>query len=127
MDLDRPDPCLATEREQLHRIADSDTAAPGRAGHHGAGPCDREHTIDRQPKQVVGGALHQVPRDAPQGVAQVGQPFAGDHRGGDALVPRSEEHTSELQSLAYLVCRLLLEKKKNKITTNTSILEPTSH
>src|SRR5229473_6326771 len=30
--------------------------------------------------------------------------------------PRSEEHTSELQSLAYLVCRLLLEKKKKKHT-----------
>src|SRR2546423_10926823 len=29
-----------------------------------------------------------------------------------ALAIRSEEHTSELQSLAYLVCRLLLEKKK---------------
>src|SRR2546425_3270206 len=28
---------------------------------------------------------------------------------------RSEEHTSELQSLAYLVCRLLLEKKKKKV------------
>src|SRR2546425_7169648 len=28
---------------------------------------------------------------------------------------RSEEHTSELQSLAYLVCRLLLEKKKNYV------------
>src|SRR2546423_4753227 len=28
---------------------------------------------------------------------------------------RSEEHTSELQSLAYLVCRLLLEKKKQKV------------
>src|SRR2546425_6596370 len=28
------------------------------------------------------------------------------------MVHRSEEHTSELQSLAYLVCRLLLEKKK---------------
>src|SRR2546425_2813001 len=28
---------------------------------------------------------------------------------------RSEEHTSELQSLAYLVCRLLLEKKKTEI------------
>src|SRR5205823_14722881 len=28
---------------------------------------------------------------------------------------RSEEHTSELQSLAYLVCRLLLEKKKNEV------------
>src|SRR2546425_7867613 len=30
---------------------------------------------------------------------------------------RSEEHTSELQSLAYLVCRLLLEKKKNAISS----------
>src|SRR5687767_15431358 len=30
---------------------------------------------------------------------------------------RSEEHTSELQSLAYLVCRLLLEKKKKKKVT----------
>src|SRR2546425_6432081 len=32
---------------------------------------------------------------------------------------RSEEHTSELQSLAYLVCRLLLEKKKNKTIVST--------
>src|SRR2546425_2523961 len=32
---------------------------------------------------------------------------------------RSEEHTSELQSLAYLVCRLLLEKKKTKRKTTT--------
>src|SRR2546425_6851658 len=30
--------------------------------------------------------------------------------------PRSEEHTSELQSLAYLVCRLLLEKKKDELS-----------
>src|SRR2546425_2609901 len=30
------------------------------------------------------------------------------------IANRSEEHTSELQSLAYLVCRLLLEKKKKK-------------
>src|SRR2546425_9618703 len=33
-------------------------------------------------------------------------------------VSRSEEHTSELQSLAYLVCRLLLEKKKNNTVKN---------
>src|SRR2546425_7494122 len=37
-----------------------------------------------------------------------GKTFAA-HVGG----ARSEEHTSELQSLAYLVCRLLLEKKKS--------------
>src|SRR3712207_7611672 len=44
---------------------------------------------------------------------------APDQRQGEAelprqplLVPRSEEHTSELQSRQYLVCRLLLEKKK---------------
>src|SRR5262245_64993744 len=30
-----------------------------------------------------------------------------------AIKPRSEEHTSELQSLRHLVCRLLLEKKNN--------------
>src|SRR2546425_5849339 len=35
-----------------------------------------------------------------------------DIRPGERAIPRrSEEHTSELQSLAYLVCRLLLEKK----------------
>src|SRR5687767_15265934 len=33
----------------------------------------------------------------------------------DPTVERSEEHTSELQSLAYLVCRLLLEKKNDSI------------
>src|SRR5437764_3016653 len=35
-------------------------------------------------------------------------------RAGSRNRPRSEEHTSELQSPMYLVCRLLLEKKKNK-------------
>src|SRR2546425_8459365 len=42
------------------------------------------------------------------------------------LGARSEEHTSELQSLAYLVCRLLLEKKKKKIqhtSTNMSTIQ----
>src|SRR2546422_546785 len=36
---------------------------------------------------------------------------------GALAVARSEEHTSELQSRLHLVCRLLLEKKKNKQTT----------
>src|SRR2546422_4500988 len=35
--------------------------------------------------------------------------------GDAAAIGRSEEHTSELQSRLHLVCRLLLEKKKNKI------------
>src|SRR5712672_4312477 len=37
----------------------------------------------------------------------------GSAGGRSRRLGRSEEHTSELQSLAYLVCRLLLEKKKN--------------
>src|SRR6266404_8174331 len=41
-------------------------------------------------------------------VARAGTGDDQDHAAGS----RSEEHTSELQSLAYLVCRLLLEKKK---------------
>src|SRR3712207_7357905 len=36
--------------------------------------------------------------------------------GGRLVQPRSEEHTSELQSRQYLVCRLLLEKKNNILT-----------
>src|SRR3989441_2989149 len=48
----------------------------------------------------------------------------GRPRGADQVHDhRSEEHTSELQSLAYLVCRLLLEKKKNKKQDCTGILE----
>src|SRR2546422_4040535 len=37
-----------------------------------------------------------------------------------AMERRSEEHTSELQSRLHLVCRLLLEKKKNKFTRPSS-------
>src|SRR3989441_6903638 len=40
------------------------------------------------------------------------QPDPGPGQPGRGEGARSEEHTSELQSLAYLVCRLLLEKKK---------------
>src|SRR3712207_8502943 len=42
---------------------------------------------------------------------------------GDQLLARSEEHTSELQSRQYLVCRLLLEKKK--ISSKTNLCRPT--
>src|SRR2546425_8925416 len=38
----------------------------------------------------------------------------GARRTNASRLSRSEEHTSELQSLAYLVCRLLLEKKKKR-------------
>src|SRR3712207_7262236 len=64
----------------------------------------------------------------PVGVVQVGgargvhgraQLDEHRHQVGRVLQRRSEEHTSELQSRQYLVCRLLLEKKKknNKSTT----------
>src|SRR3712207_8850113 len=45
----------------------------------------------------------------------------GDEDGREGTV-RSEEHTSELQSRQYLVCRLLLEKKKKKLTDTISNL-----
>src|SRR3712207_8970765 len=50
-------------------------------------------------------------------VAEVGdlEPLAFEQRGEGA--ERSEEHTSELQSRQYLVCRLLLEKKKRPEAT----------
>src|SRR2546425_7890371 len=58
-----------------------------------------------------GGPPGRAPRDGGEcgGGADPGRRGTGAGRPGE----RSEEHTSELQSLAYLVCRLLLEKKKN--------------
>src|SRR2546423_3475491 len=52
------------------------------------------------------------PSDAPNAVSWM--PDSNCSRGVPETIRiwRSEEHTSELQSLAYLVCRLLLEKKK---------------
>src|SRR5438445_8208564 len=50
------------------------------------------------------------------GVPFISGPPVAPGRSADYKFParRSEEHTSELQSRQYLVCRLLLEKKKNK-------------
>src|SRR3712207_8351091 len=58
-----------------------------------------------QPLEAVGGALH----------AELGLERIADE--SPHVRVRSEEHTSELQSRQYLVCRLLLEKKKNKLAT----------
>src|SRR3712207_8610141 len=55
---------------------------------------------DAQPRQARGQAQDCVFRHRPRPAHSLGRD------------PRSEEHTSELQSRQYLVCRLLLEKKK---------------
>src|SRR2546425_8188074 len=49
-------------------------------------------------------------------IQDIGRVAASAHGKGALCLVRSEEHTSELQSLAYLVCRLLLEKKKKNKT-----------
>src|SRR3712207_7788872 len=54
-----------------------------------------------------------------EGFRPLGVTVRGVHEGGDPRAAvRSEEHTSELQSRQYLVCRLLLEKKKNNPTNS---------
>src|SRR3989441_8543754 len=58
---------------------------------------------------VVPPRAEEVAAPTPEAAAEVAEPeLIRKVREGE----RSEEHTSELQSLAYLVCRLLLEKKK---------------
>src|SRR5258705_3637555 len=47
--------------------------------------------------------------------ANLGVPEQPTHGAVFSIIRRSEEHTSELQSLRHLVCRLLLEKKKKSI------------
>src|SRR2546425_2413135 len=65
---------------------------------------ERHHRADGADRGVEGHAAR------PQVGGSHSDPAAGGQGWHRA---RSEEHTSELQSLAYLVCRLLLEKKKN--------------
>src|SRR3712207_7471599 len=55
------------------------------------------------------------PAGSVQVVCHVGTAAHRPLRRVPQCVPRSEEHTSELQSRQYLVCRLLLEKKKNRL------------
>src|SRR3712207_8114923 len=61
--------------------------------------------------ELVHGGDHGEPADELRDQPELHQ-VLGHHLGEDR-VERSEEHTSELQSRQYLVCRLLLEKKKN--------------
>src|SRR2546425_7812694 len=68
-------------------------------------------TLFRSPPLHGAPGRGQVPADRPQ-----------DAR-ADGVRGRSEEHTSELQSLAYLVCRLLLEKKKKKTNKKHRVTE----
>src|SRR2546422_6482833 len=67
------------------------------------GPCplDQEH-----------GGLVQIDADPGRPVRKRREPSSPSGR-----LPRSEEHTSELQSRLHLVCRLLLEKKKKQHTS----------
>src|SRR3712207_6989715 len=61
--------------------------------------------------------------------ARGSSPLSSTSSSATHAVGRSEEHTSELQSRQYLVCRLLLEKKKkkNKINLKTQdIIQPNS-
>src|SRR5687767_15598895 len=69
------------------------------------GPRSRSAVARREHDQQV----LQAPR---RGVRLLVARGVGAAGGRAPAVRRSEEHTSELQSLAYLVCRLLLEKKK---------------
>src|SRR5439155_13354201 len=57
-----------------------------------------------------------------------GNPWTSDRRPRRRRLPRSEEHTSELQSRGHLVCRLLLEKKKNDtMVSKRKIAEALGH
>src|SRR5205823_10264938 len=71
---------------------------------------EHQRTFDGVVRLIFTGSLHALAMLVGLAIGGIG------HRWGLAgfwMVVRSEEHTSELQSLAYLVCRLLLEKKKN--------------
>src|SRR2546425_4778133 len=75
--------------------------------------CGRAYPDLKQVLRQVGGKVQFVFRHFPLSEEH-------PHAQHAAEVARSEEHTSELQSLAYLVCRLLLEKKKTHQMQSTT-------
>src|SRR3712207_8148471 len=77
--------CLSRDRRQQRSWALQLASSPMRAAHRPSRPREESHVFE---KVLVANR-------------------------GEIAVRRSEEHTSELQSRQYLVCRLLLEKKKN--------------
>src|SRR2546423_7546221 len=79
-------------------------------------PADRAALTARVPRERDA-VLKEIARRRIEWVIRSGYQLmpATDHPFDPAA--RSEEHTSELQSLAYLVCRLLLEKKKKDTNT----------
>src|SRR3712207_9009634 len=82
-----------------------------RSGHQRRHPPGRRRLRPAH-HRVAGGGVQARPGDRPvQGPHGAAAPEGGGGEGQDGAV-RSEEHTSELQSRQYLVCRLLLEKKK---------------
>src|SRR3989441_9735930 len=112
------------------------TAAPGlsiRAPREGVHKGAEERSLGFRGDLIAQqglGALNRLPRGnrlqlhtrRALGRLDFGAGGAGDLLGffpGRGANARSEEHTSELQSLAYLVCRLLLEKKKRLLTRST--------
>src|SRR3712207_8227496 len=80
-------------RSPGHLVEKCKVVVPGSMARIGAVGGEHDHCRDQQQP----GGLRVYPQD------------------GDADERRSEEHTSELQSRQYLVCRLLLEKKTNYI------------
>src|SRR2546427_5115033 len=73
----------------------------------------RERAVQRVEPRQRGDRATQSEPAAPCGAVSGQVQHPHDHAAVAALVVRSEEHTSELQSQSNLVCRLLLEKKKN--------------
>src|SRR5437660_2283944 len=83
------------------------TPTPSKRRRHSAGP-RRRYRLPRSPHETV--LASSPPWAAPaRGLRRAPDPSAPT---AGAPPPRSEEHTSELQSRGHLVCRLLLEKKK---------------
>src|SRR5205823_14197236 len=81
---------------------------------HDALPISESGDGEHAPRRL--GAVERRPRGVEAGAVELGGGRSGmrDRAERASAAGRSEEHTSELQSLAYLVCRLLLEKKKKK-------------
>src|SRR5438552_12290736 len=77
----------------------------------------------RRSSDLASGSSSEARRGASSRPGRTGRRSSPRRGARPRETPRSEEHTSELQSPDHLVCRLLLEKKNSSLRTNLSRLE----
>src|SRR5438874_7374542 len=99
VNFDRPHAYLAAQGEQSHAGARFHGPTPGRSGHDGPSAREREHAVDRQPKEVIRWTIRDIPRDYDKRGPQLIEALSAHRRNRKRRMPA---HSAARQPLGHL-------------------------